>query len=213
MICLHHPSIILPDPHLPHPEAILGVQSTYSSCFWTVNDKSNRFPQSSDYFCLLKRAHLDSVNVLQPNAAQYGPTTPLTPACLSSSPLPWPSLLFHFQRLPPFFSPSFGPRLRFIARGRPTAEKPPCMERSVISTLSSKHTAFHIVLQGLGQIAIFMGHDKGNAALCSHFLLPGVRAGHAVIHPTGNCRGLSGICCYVAEKETCMNIVVKVSDV
>ena len=60
------------------------------------------------------------------------------------------------------------------------------MERSVISTLSSKHTAFHIVLQGLGQIAIFMGHDKGNAALCSHFLLPNVRAGHTMIHYAGN---------------------------
>lgn len=136
----------------------------------------------------------------------------------------WPQLVFPHCRSPRppssfissdsllFFSPSFGPRLRFIARGRPTAEKPPCMERSVISTLSSKHTAFHIVLQGLGQIAIFMGHDKGNAALCSHFLLPGVRAGHAVIHPAGNC--LSGICCYVAERETTsMNIVVKLSNV
>lgn len=70
------------------------------------------------------------------------------------------------------------------------------------------------MLQGLGQIAIFMGHDKGNAALCSHFLLPGVRAGHAVIHPVGNCRGLSGICCYVAERETTsVNIVVKLSNV
>lgn len=141
------------------------------------------------------------------------PATPLTPDRHSSLTLPSPSLLFHFQRLPPF-SPSFGPPLRFIARGRPTAEKPPCMERSVISTLSSKHTAFHIVLQGLGQIAIFMGHDKGNAALCSHFLLPGVTAGHAVIHHIGNCRGLSSGCCYVAERETTSrSIVVKLSNV
>lgn len=120
------------------------------------------------------------------------PTTSLTPAHLLSLLLLLPSLLFHF-RLPPslFF---FGPPLRFIARGRQTAEKPPCMERSVISTLSSKHTAFHIVLQGLGQIAIFMGHDKGNAALCSHFLLPNVRAGHAMIHYIGNHCSLCSVC-------------------
>lgn len=119
------------------------------------------------------------------------PTTSLTPAHLTP-PQPPPSL--RFQLLPPSFSPSFGPPLRFIARGRQTAEKPPCMERSVISTLSSKHTAFHIVLQGLGQIAIFMGHDKGNAALCSHFLLPSVRAGHAVIHCIGNHCSLRSAC-------------------
>lgn len=114
---------------------------------------------------------------------------------------------------------SFGLPLRFIARGRQTAEKPPCMERSVISTLSSKHTAFHIVLQGLGQIAIFMGHDKGNAALCSHFLLPNVRAGHAMIHYVGNqfVRWAMCVCVSVAGwlkgRKTNMNIVVKSSTI
>lgn len=108
----------------------------------------------------------------------------------SSSPLvvvPFALPPLSFPTTPPFsVSPSFGLPPQFIAQGRQTAEKPPCMERSVISTLSAKHTAFHIVLQGLGQIAIFMGHDKGNATLCSHFLLPDVKAGHAMIHYIGN---------------------------
>lgn len=103
---------------------------------------------------------------------------------------PWPQLIVSHCRClcPPSsfisnyslslsLSLPFGLPLRFIAWGRQTAKKPPCMERSVISTLSAKHTAFHIVLQALGQIAIFMGHDKGNATLCSHFLLPDVRVG------------------------------------
>lgn len=141
-------------------------------------------------------------------------TTSLTRAHSLSLSLLQLSLLFHFQLPPPSLFP-FGLPLRFIARGRQTAEKPPCMERSVISTLSAKHTAFHIVLQGLGQIAIFMGHDKGNATLCSHFLLPNVRARHAVIHYIGNqfvqCVTCVRVCCWVAwlkTEKTNMNIVV-----
>lgn len=180
--------------------------------------KTTDFHNQAIIFFRYSRVRPDSVHLLQPNAAQDGLATPLTPslsflivAPLALPPLSFPATLSFFFSL----SPSFGPPLRFIARGRPTAEKPPCMERSVISTLSSKHTAFHIVLQGLGQIAIFMGHDKGNAALCSHFLRPGVGAGHAVIHPIGNRCSLSGVCCYVAERgeTTSANIAVKSSNV
>ena len=138
-------------------------------------------------------------------------TTSLTPAHLLS--LSLPPLSCPTPSLPLSLSFSFGLPLRFIARCGQTAEKPPCMERSVISTLSSKHTAFHIVLQGLGQIAIFMGHDKGNATLCSHFLLPNVRAGHAMIHYIGNsvcvcvCVGVgwkrgNEYCCKIVNHET-----------
>lgn len=69
------------------------------------------------------------------------------------------------------------------------------------SDLSSLHyhpntPPAHIVLQGPEQIAIFMGHDKGNAALCSHFLLPGAGTGGAVIHGAGRIRRwLFVVCC------------------
>lgn len=118
--------------------------------------------------------------------------------------------------LPPLWFPttpsfsvslSFGLPLQFIARGSQTAEKPPCMERSVISTLSAKHTAFHIVLQGLGQIAIFMGHDKGNATLCSHFLPPDVRTCHDSPYWKLVCVVCVCLCVFCREKMN-MNIVV-----
>lgn len=90
-----------------------------------------------------------------------------------------PLRLTPLSTAPPVFWPSSCDLLRRAVRRR--------RNLPAWSDLSSLHyhpntPPAHIVLQGPGQIAIFMGHDKGNAALCSHFLLPGAGAEGAVIH-------------------------------
>lgn len=87
--------------------------------------------------------------------------------------------------------------------GNQTQLKPPGIELSVISTLSVKYAVFHIVLQGLQQIAIFMGHDKENPTLCSHFLLSDVWGGG----------GGGGKKCNVSPAETCLYVRVRLAHV
>lgn len=100
---------------------------------------------------------------------------------------------------PPVFWPSCDLLRRAVRRRRNLPAR---------SDLSSLHyhpntLPAHIVLQGPGQIAIFMGHDKGNAALCSHFLLPGAGAGvgGAVIHRGWEDQALVVCCVSPGQKD------------